>query len=159
MGPCCETVFLVNNWICMFCQDTAWSRHPSCLQVMNHQWRSLTPKHRRHHFVAYDWQCTSLDNRGRQFFVQDFWDSLVSKLSTTPNWKISLGCLLLSVKMSFAKTTDDHIGELSVKSSKENTKIVSLLKRGNKVVEVGWIHSKVEVEEGTIVGSKLGTRF
>jgi hypothetical protein len=34
---------------------------------------------------------------------------------------------------------------------------VSLLKTGNKVVEVGWVHSKVEDEEGTTVGSKLGT--
>jgi hypothetical protein len=47
--------------------------------------------------------------------------------------------------------------ELSVKSSKENTQPVSLLKTGNKVVEVGWVHSKVEDEEGTTVGSKLGT--
>jgi hypothetical protein len=47
--------------------------------------------------------------------------------------------------------------ELSVKSSKESTKPVSLLKTGNKVVEVGWVHSKLEDEEGTIMGSKLGT--
>jgi hypothetical protein len=47
--------------------------------------------------------------------------------------------------------------ELSVKSSKESTEPMSLLKIGNKVVEVGWVHSKVEDEEGTTVGSKLGT--
>jgi TRAP-type uncharacterized transport system substrate-binding protein len=47
--------------------------------------------------------------------------------------------------------------ELSVKSSKESTESMSLLKTGNKVVEVGWVHSKVEDEEGTTVGSKLGT--
>jgi hypothetical protein len=47
--------------------------------------------------------------------------------------------------------------ELSVKSSKESTEPVSLLKIGNKVVEVGWVHSKVEDEEGTTMGSKLGT--
>jgi hypothetical protein len=47
--------------------------------------------------------------------------------------------------------------ELSIKSSKESTKPVSLLKTGNKVVEVGWVHSKVEDEEGTTMGSKLGT--
>jgi hypothetical protein len=47
--------------------------------------------------------------------------------------------------------------ELSVKSSKESTETVSLLKSGNKVVEVGCVHSKVEDEEGTIVGSKVGT--
>jgi hypothetical protein len=47
--------------------------------------------------------------------------------------------------------------ELSVKSSKESTEPVSLLKTRNKVVEVGWVHSKVEDEEGTTVGSKLGT--
>ena len=42
-----------------------------------------------------------------------------------------------------------HIVELSVKSSKENTEIVSLFKSGNKVVEVGWIQSKIEAKEGT----------
>jgi hypothetical protein len=47
--------------------------------------------------------------------------------------------------------------ELSVKSSKESTEPASLLKTGNKVVEVGWVYSKVEDEEGTIMGSKLGT--
>jgi hypothetical protein len=47
--------------------------------------------------------------------------------------------------------------ELSVKSSKESTEIVSLLKTGNKVVEVEWVRSKVEHEEGTTVGSKLST--
>jgi hypothetical protein len=50
-----------------------------------------------------------------------------------------------------------NILELFVKSSKESTEPVSLLKTGNKVVEVGWVHSKVEDEEGTTVGSKLGT--
>jgi hypothetical protein len=34
--------------------------------------------------------------------------------------------------------------ELSVKSSKESTETVSLLKTGNKVVEVGWVNNKVE---------------
>ena len=34
--------------------------------------------------------------------------------------------------------------ELSVKSSKESTEIVSLLKTGNKVVEVGLVSNKVE---------------
>jgi hypothetical protein len=47
--------------------------------------------------------------------------------------------------------------ELSVKYSKESTKALCLLKIGNKVVEVGWVHSKVENEEETTVGSKLGT--
>jgi hypothetical protein len=47
--------------------------------------------------------------------------------------------------------------ELSVKYSKDSTKALCLLKMGNKVVEVGWVHSKVEDEEGTTVGSKLGT--
>jgi hypothetical protein len=47
--------------------------------------------------------------------------------------------------------------ELFVKSSKESTEPMSLLKIGNKVVEVGWVHSKVVDEEGTTVGSKLGT--
>jgi hypothetical protein len=41
-----------------------------------------------------------------------------------------------------------EIIELSVKSSKESTETASLLKSGNKVVEVGWVHSKVEDEEG-----------
>jgi hypothetical protein len=50
-----------------------------------------------------------------------------------------------------------HILELSVKSSKESTKTVNLLKTRNKVVEVEWVHSKIEHEEGTTVGSKLGT--
>jgi hypothetical protein len=47
--------------------------------------------------------------------------------------------------------------EISVKSSKESTEPMSLLKTGNKVVEVGWVHNKVEDEEGTTMGSKLGT--
>jgi hypothetical protein len=34
--------------------------------------------------------------------------------------------------------------ELSVKYSKESTKTLCLLKTGNKVVKVGWVHSKVE---------------
>jgi hypothetical protein len=34
--------------------------------------------------------------------------------------------------------------ELSVKSSKESTETVSLLKTGNKVVEVGWVNNKVK---------------
>jgi hypothetical protein len=34
-----------------------------------------------------------------------------------------------------------QILKLSVKFSKESTKIVSLLKTGNKVVEVGWVPS------------------
>jgi hypothetical protein len=37
-----------------------------------------------------------------------------------------------------------NIKELSVKSSKESTETVSLLKTGNKVVEVGWVNNKVE---------------
>jgi hypothetical protein len=47
--------------------------------------------------------------------------------------------------------------EFSVKSSKESTEPMRLLKTRNKVVEVGWVHTKVEDEEGTTVGSKLGT--
>ena len=69
----------------------------------------LTPACWQRHFVAYEWQCTGLDNRGRQFFIQDFWDNLVGKLCSRFNWKITLGCLLLSVRMSFAKKTDDRV--------------------------------------------------
>jgi hypothetical protein len=47
--------------------------------------------------------------------------------------------------------------ELSVKSSKDSTETMSLLKTRNKVVEVEWVYNKVEHEEGTTVGSKLGT--
>jgi hypothetical protein len=63
------------------------------------------------------------------------------------------------IKWSYAPFGEEmwKILELSVKSSKESTEPVSLLKTGNKVVEVDWVHSKVEDEEGTTVGSKLGT--
>jgi hypothetical protein len=37
-----------------------------------------------------------------------------------------------------------HSLELSIKSSKDSTETVSLLKIGNKVVEVGWVNNKVE---------------
>jgi hypothetical protein len=47
--------------------------------------------------------------------------------------------------------------ELSIKYSKESTKTLRLFKTGNKVVEVGWPNNKVEDEEETTVGSKLGT--
>jgi preprotein translocase subunit YajC len=62
----------------------------------------------------------------------------------------------IALEMEIAISVADII-ELSVKSSKESTEPVSLLKTGNKVVEVGWVHSKVEDEEGTTVGSKLST--
>jgi hypothetical protein len=70
---------------------------------------SLTHKRHRCHFVAYEWQYTCLEDKGRQFFIQDFWGSLVGKLCTTSNWKIFLECLPLSVRMSFAKKTDDYV--------------------------------------------------
>jgi hypothetical protein len=53
--------------------------------------------------------------------------------------------------------------ELSVKSSKENTETISLLKIGNKVLEVGWLNNKIDdnnsmrTRGGDQVGSKLGT--
>jgi hypothetical protein len=37
-----------------------------------------------------------------------------------------------------------HVIELSIKSSKESTETVSLLKTGNKVIEVGLVNNKVE---------------
>ena len=47
--------------------------------------------------------------------------------------------------------------ELSAQYSKESTKTLWLLKTRNKVVEVGWVYSKIEYEEGNTLGSKLGT--
>jgi hypothetical protein len=42
--------------------------------------------------------------------------------------------------------------ELSVKYSKESTKTLCLLKTENKVVEVGWIHNKVEDNNNMMKG-------
>jgi hypothetical protein len=42
-------------------------------------------------------------------FIQYFWGSLVSKLCTTSNRKITLGRFLLSLRMSFTKQTNDHV--------------------------------------------------
>jgi hypothetical protein len=69
----------------------------------------LTPKCRYRHLVAYEWKWTGLNNRGRPDFIQDFKGSLVGNLCTTSNWKISLGCVPLSIRMNFAKKTDDHV--------------------------------------------------
>jgi hypothetical protein len=69
----------------------------------------LTPKCHPSHFVAYEWQWTGLNNRGRPDFIQDFWGSLVGNLCTTFNWKITLGCLPLSIRMNFAKKTDYRV--------------------------------------------------
>jgi hypothetical protein len=51
----------------------------------------LIPKRRPGHFVAYEWQWTGLDKRGRLDFVQDFWGNLC----TTSTWKITLDVSLL----------------------------------------------------------------
>jgi hypothetical protein len=47
----------------------------------------------------------------------------------------------MEYRPSLVKGSFHVLIELSVKSSKESTETVSLLKRGNKVVEVGWVHS------------------
>jgi hypothetical protein len=63
----------------------------------------LTPKHRRCHFVAYEWQWTSVGDKGDNFSSIDFWGSLIRPMRTTSNWKITIGGLFLSVKTNLQK--------------------------------------------------------
>ena len=63
----------------------------------------LTQYCQRCQFAVFKWFWKFMEDRKKWIFIQDFWGNLVGKLCTTFNWKINLGGLPLSMRMSFAK--------------------------------------------------------
>jgi hypothetical protein len=57
---------------------------------------------RWHHFVAYEWQWTSVEDRGRWFFIHWFLEQLIRLV--VHHWKITMGGLYL-----FVRKMDDHV--------------------------------------------------
>jgi hypothetical protein len=58
---------------------------------------TLTPKRCQGHFVAYEWQWTSMGNRGRRFFIHLFLEQLVRLVVHHIQLRITMGGLPLFV--------------------------------------------------------------
>jgi hypothetical protein len=103
-------VFLLKIYMVHF--NDSWVRcHPITMKkrCSYNPLSGLSPKRRRRHFVAYEWQWTSPGDRRRWFFIHWFLEQLVRSIVHHIQLKNHHGKSFSFCKNEYCKKTDDHV--------------------------------------------------